>query len=424
LIAARLSPRSERRRSLIAAGGRMLIVCVLLLSCLLFTLGMSSTQGHTLLFDFQGGLYDAGRAILHGHDPYRPGFLSHQAAIMRAGGVALGSTSSNAFSIPVYPAPINLLMVPFALLPLWLAGALFTLLSIAAMAVGLRLLGVRDWRCIAVALVSWPCVFALDLGALGPLLVLGIGVSWHWRDHVLKPAIAIASIVVAKVFPWPVAVWLLITRRWRAFALACAIGAVATFAAWAVIGFDGMAQYPRMLSELSQIQEARAVSLVAVLLAAGIPASLASGVALAVTGALLFGAWRFARRGAGGEAQAFGLAVIAALTSTPIVWEHYMVLLFVPIALISPRLSALWFVPCCSPLILAVTDLVAPISPSAAGTAHATIRSAVLWLLLEAIVVWRLCRAGAREVATTPVRQLAAEAPARYTPAGLVARQA
>jgi hypothetical protein len=406
----------------------MLIVCVLLLSCLLFTLGMSETQGHTLLFDFQGGLYNAGRAILHGLDPYRPAFLSHQAAIMRAGGLARGETSSNAFSIPVYPAPINLAMVPLSLLPLWAAGLLFTVASIAAMAVGLRLLGVRDWRCIAVALVSWPCVFALDLGALGPLLVLGIGVTWRWRDRVWQPAIAVASIVVAKVFPWPLAVWLLITRRWRAFALACAIGAFVTFAAWAVIGFDGMAQYPRMLSELSQIQEARAVSLVAVLLAVGVPASLASGLALAATGGLLFGAWRFARQGSGGYAQAFGLAVIAALTSTPIVWEHYMVLLFVPIALISPRLSPLWFVPCCSPLILAVMAAVAPISSAAAGTAHATIRSAVVWLVLEAIVTWRLCRAGEateRARAAARVRRPSPPAvPARCTPAGHLARPA
>jgi hypothetical protein len=420
---------SERHRTLLGAGGRMLIVCVLLLSCLLFWLGMSSAPDHRLWFDFQGGLYDAGRAILHGADPYRPAFLAHQAAIMRAGGVAQGETSSNAFSIPVYPAPINLLMVPLGLLPVWLAGVLFTLLSIAAMATGLRLLGVRDWRCIAVALVSWPCVFALDLGALGPLLVLGIGASWRWRDRVWQPAIAIASIVVAKVFPWPIAVWLLITRRWRAFALACAIGAVVTFAAWAVIGFDGMSQYARMLSELSQIQEGRAVSLVAVLLAIGVPASLASALTLAATGGLLFTAWRFVRRGPAGHKPAFGLAVIAALTSTPIVWEHYMVLLFIPIALISPRLSALWFVPCCSPLILAVADAVAPIPAATAGTSHATIRSAVLWLVIEGIVTWRLCRFGLAEEpsgagAIARIRRRSPGAPARRTPAGHLARPA
>jgi hypothetical protein len=37
--------------------------------------------------------------------------------------------------------------------------------------------------------------------------------------------------------------------------------------------------------------------------------------------------------------------VAAALVATPIAWEHYLVLLLVPIALASPRLSALWLAP-------------------------------------------------------------------------------
>ena len=41
--------------------------------------------GLNLLYDFKGGLYNAGVAILQGHTPYQPGFLAHQAALMRAG---------------------------------------------------------------------------------------------------------------------------------------------------------------------------------------------------------------------------------------------------------------------------------------------------------------------------------------------------
>jgi hypothetical protein len=46
-----------------------------------------------------------------------------------------------------------------------------------------------------------------------------------------------------------------------------------------------------------------------------------------------------------GEAHGFGLVIVAALASTPVVWSHYLVVLFVPIALISPSLSWLWFLP-------------------------------------------------------------------------------
>jgi hypothetical protein len=342
-----------------------------------------------MLFDFQGGLYNAGTAIIRGHSPYQPAFLAHQAAIMRAGGVAQGETFRNAFSIPVYPAPANLAVIPFSLLPFWLAGTLFTLLSIAAMMTGIALLGVRDWRRIALPLLCWPFIYGLYLGALGPLLVLGAGVAWRWRASLSPPAIAVAALVVTKIFPWPLPIWLLITRRFATFALAVAIGVVATLAAWAATGFDDrFVQYPQMLSNLSFIQEGRAVSLVAVLLAMGLSGSAAgaaSAVALGTTGALLDFAWRVARR-PDGDRQAFGLAIIAALTSTPIVWDHYMVLLFVPIALASPRLSAIWFLPLSTPVILGLWIALFHIP------AANTLGSAVLWLVLEAVVAVKLCR--------------------------------
>jgi hypothetical protein len=41
----------------------------------------------------------------------------------------------------------------------------------------------------------------------------------------------------------------------------------------------------------------------------------------------------------------FGVAVIAALVATPILWNHYLVLLIAPIALARPRLAPLWLVP-------------------------------------------------------------------------------
>ena len=63
-----------------------------------------------------------------------------------------------------------------------------------------------------------------------------------------------------------------------------------------------------MLSELSFIQEGRAVSLVAVLLAAGVPVGLARRSRSPLAAALLGVAWRFAQR-PDGDRQAFGLAV-------------------------------------------------------------------------------------------------------------------
>ena len=370
------------------------------------------TGHHKLLFDFKGGLYDAGTAILHGRNPYHAGFLADQAAIFRAGGTALGSTGDNAFSIPLYPAPANLAIVPLSAVPFCLAGVLFTLISLGAMMVGLRLLGVRDWRCFVVAALAWPTLFAIELGALGPLLVLGAAIVWRTRDRLWPPAIALATIVVAKLFPLPLAAWLLVTRRLRALALTVVIATIATVLAWATIGFAGMAQYPQMLSDASLIQEPRAASLVAVLLALGIPAGAAKALALTAAGALLLTAWRLARR-PDGDRRAFSLALLAALTASPIVWEHYMVLLFVPIALVSPRISALWFVPLSSPVLVTLSTAFVPLSHAGAGSSEQTIRAAVVWLVLEAVVgLWLCVHPASRAVRLrSPLRMGAEPAP-------------
>jgi hypothetical protein len=369
--------------------GFWLLAAAIILSGLALIHAVTQVNGTRVLYDFRGGLYNAGVAILHGHNPYQPGFLARQAAIMHAGGIAVGETSNKPFSIPVYPAAANLAVVPLSLLPFWLAAGIYTVLSIGAMLIGIRLMGVRDWRCLALCLISWPFMFGLYLGAIGPFLVLGVGIAWHYRQRLWPPALAIATIVAAKVFPWPLGVWLLVTKRYRALALAVTAGVVLTFGAWAVIGFDGLLQYPKMLSEVSFIQEGRAVSVVAVLLVAGVSSGAASAIALALTGGLLFAAWRIAQR-PDGDRRSFALVIIAALTSTPIVWEHYMVLLLIPVALVSPRLSKLWLLPMCTPMVTVLSEILIPLGSHRGPHPPETLRTAVPWLLIETAITVRV----------------------------------
>jgi Glycosyltransferase family 87 len=345
--------------------------------------------GLNLLYDFKGGLYNAGVAILHGRTPYRPEFLAHQAALMRAGHVALGETALHSFSIPVYPALANVLVVPLSALPFWAAGLVYTLLSAAAMVSGIWLLGVRDWRCLALTVVSWPFMFGALLGAIGPFLVLGAGVAWRWRERIWPPAIALATIIAVKIFPWTLAVWLLLTRRYKALAVCVAAGIVLTLGAWAVIGFEGLRQYPQMLSDMSFIQEDRAVSIVGVLVVAGVSSGVATVVAIALGAGILILAWRLSS-GPDGDRRAFALVILAALTATPIVWEHYMVLLFVPIALVSPRLSKAWLIPVCVPLI-EVTSFLIPPGRADAPFSPDMLRSAGPWLFLELLTGIVVC---------------------------------
>lgn len=182
--------------------------------------------------------------------------------------------------------------------------------------------------------------------------MLGAAVVWRSGDRAARCAGAIASLVLAKIFPWPLAFWPLLTRRWRTFALTVGMMAASSLAAWAVIGLHTLGTYPHILSTLSYIEKDSGVSLTTGLISFGVGPSLAELLSLACAGALAAAAWRLARRQEGaGARSAFGLLVVAALTASPLVWIHYEVLLFVPIALISPSLSPIWFAPLLSALI-------------------------------------------------------------------------
>lgn len=316
-----------------------LLFGVLPVAIVVAVLGVGLVQGPFRLYDFNGGLYGAGKDVLHGRDPYRTERLQRLADIKRAGG-----KPETIISIPVYPAPAVVAAVPFSLLPYKVAGTLFFLLSIAALMLALMLLGVSDWRCYGLALGSYPVVHGLILGALTPLLVLGTAVVWRWRDRLWPPAIALAALVSAKLFLWPLGVWLLASRRYRSALLAAVLAVAAGLAAWAVLGFAGLTEYPRMVGNLAFVSEGVSVSFVAALLALGLSTGVAHAVALATAAVMLAAVAWFCRTPAG-HRRGFSLAVVAALMATPIVWPHYLALVFVPIALCSKRLSLIWFMP-------------------------------------------------------------------------------
>jgi hypothetical protein len=267
----------------------------------------------------------AARSTLHGHSPYtaiQPAALAHNDKF-------------------VYPPITALLVAPLAVLPDEAGRVLVLLLTLACVLFALRLLRVRDWRCYGVALMTAPVLDSVSLGALSSLLLVGVAATWRYRDRRYVAATCTAITAVAKVFAWPLLVWLIATRRLRTAAAAAALAVGLVVVGWAVIGFAGLRSYPHMLRVLSRVEAVQSYSLVGLLRLDGGAATVLTGLlAVGVTVGVVLTA-----RGRDGDRRSFTIAVAGALIATPVLWLHYLVLLFVPIALARPRLSALWFAP-------------------------------------------------------------------------------
>jgi alpha-1,2-mannosyltransferase len=267
----------------------------------------------------------ASHLALHGHSPFT---VADPAALAK----------NDRF---VYPPITALLIGPLAVLPDMAGRALLMLLAVACIPLALRLLGVRDWRCYGLALLTAPVVDTVSLGALSSLLLLGVAAAWRYRDRRHVAAAVTAVTAVAKLFVWPLFVWLLATRRLRTTLEAAVVALVLLVCGWAAIGFAGLRGYPHLLRVLSRVEAVQSFSLVGLF-------RLQGGMATALTGLLIVGvvaAVVFAARGSEGDGRALTVAVAGALLATPVLWLHYFVLLFVPLALARPRLSALWFAP-------------------------------------------------------------------------------
>jgi hypothetical protein len=111
-----------------------------------------------------------------------------------------------------------------------------------------------------------------------------------------------------------------------------------------LIDFAGLHDYPRLLSRLSDLTGINSYSLYALGRAAGAaPRATQIGV-FAVAVVLAIVAAR-GLRDARGDERVLVASIGLALFLTPILWPHYLVLIFVPIALVRREFSGLWLLP-------------------------------------------------------------------------------
>ena len=286
----------------------------------------SAIASDVLGLDFRQAFWPAGQAVLHGQSPYPP---ADPAVLVRGASF-------------VYPPIVAIVLAPVSLLPVGLATVLATLATLAALITTLWSLGVRDWRCYGASLSSPAVLSCIQTAALSAALALAIALAWRWRAHGRAVSCLVVAAVAAKLFLWPLLLWLTVTRGTRA-ALAAAIGTVAVvFVPW-LAGFPGLQDYPHLLTLLADVEGDDGFTPRALALSLGSSTTIAEAVALVLGGAVLLAA---ALRAARPETEraTLALTVLAALLLSPIVWSHYLVVLLPIVAIARPRMGWPWMV--------------------------------------------------------------------------------
>ncbi len=269
--------------------------------------------------DFEGTIWNPGRAVIHGVSPY-------SSAIATSG-----------LEPSVYLPPIFLVTFPLGWLPLHVATWVwFVALAAAALAVP-ALVGVRNPLCYGLWMLSLPVVDTLMLGNASVLIALGCALTWRYRDRLNLAAVAAAGVVALKFWIWPLLAWLLIVRP-RSGIRAAAIFVVVTLASWAVIGFRGFLQYPGLMHTEAQRYARPGVLFVAALIQLDVPIKLAA--AAGVLGGLLLLLVAYSRRAS--DLDSFALALLASLVITPVAWPHYLALPALTLMILRPTLSPAW----------------------------------------------------------------------------------
>ena len=243
----------------------------------------------------------------------------------------------------VYPPLLAVLVTPLTVLSIDAAGlVVMAALVVAVLAIPL-ILGVRDWRCVAIVLLWPPVISAIQTANVSIPLALAAALVWRYRERTVVPGLALGVALAVKLLLWPLAVWLLVQRRVASVAWAAGSCALLLLGSWAVVGFDGFGSYPGLLRRLSDVMDDRGYSVYALLVDLGAPSAPARALWIAVAVALLVAVVVVGRKG--DARTSFILAVAASLAFTPVVWLHYFALLLVVVALAQPRLGIVWLVP-------------------------------------------------------------------------------
>jgi hypothetical protein len=309
-------PNGERQ----AAAVRVLPIVALVVAVVVVAAVLASA-GSTLGYDTRAYL-DAARRLLDGKALY-------DTSIERAGGAGLY----------YYSPPFTLLVIPFALLPAPLDVAGWTLAIVVAFGLGVAALPVSRtvrWLVVLLAGLSWPFAYAVKLGQVGPILFLCFAIGWRWMDRPVRLGAAIAVGTIVKLQPAILFAWAALTRRWAAIGIGLIVIAGAALGATAICGFDSWGAWVTILRSISApITTPHNFTPGAVAYQMGLGETPAGVFQLAnVAIVLVLVGWSALRAS---PAVGYLSAATASQLLSPVLWDHYALLLLLPTAWLLDR---------------------------------------------------------------------------------------
>jgi hypothetical protein len=261
----------------------------------------------------------------------------HQAAVRLLNGQPLYDMSfqtTGAFGLFYYPPTFAPLILPFGFLSATTAVWTWTAILIGSFAVGVVVLPVTRtvrWWIVLLAGLSWPFAYAVKLGQVGPILFLLFAIGWRWLDDPIRLGASAALGTAIKLQPAIIFVWAILTRRWAAVAAGAVVLAALAIAATLLAGVSAWSDFTTLVRQVGDpITTEHNFTPGAVAYQLGLSAELASLLQLACT-VLVVGAVVAAARWATAEAS-YLVAVIASQLLSPILWDHYAMLLLLPVA--------------------------------------------------------------------------------------------
>jgi hypothetical protein len=274
-------------------------------------------------------------------------FLSYDSAVRRflGGGILYDQSfqETGAFGLFYYPPPFVLLAVPLTLLSPGAAAAAFTAILLVTFGVAVAILPVATrikWVVLLLGGMSWPLVYAIKLGQVGPILLLLFAIGWRWMDRPWRIGAATAIGIAIKIQPALVLGWALLTRRRCAVVAGLVVFAVLALAATIVAGPSSWIDQATLLARVSKpIDTPHNYTPGRLAFEAGAGQVLAWGVQIA-NWALVAVVVLYAIRRATPVASYLSVVIASQLIS-PILWDHYALMLLLPVAYLLSR--GLWW---------------------------------------------------------------------------------